>query len=350
MPSDNNPRWEERISRRKLLRNTAVLGTLPATASHVSASSTTGANAVNDLLNHQNVEKLVEYIPGLNLYPKRAHIFGNNSAIAVIPANCGKLVAGASDSTSRELSQGNLNSNVSDVVASFYFDRWIPGVSEAWPAGTDARLTATEDNIVFLRSATESENGNLLSLLNRSNLTPSNTNIVVTPERGGVQFIHKNRQHREIQSVSAVCREDRNEPAQRQGLSNAGENSLQLQVVDEAVYTASDGGIDSGISTAASCNDKILTDLTWCLIDHADCGLCWFGGPAPPVWGACIVIVCMDGGVGYVADYLSDFGCFTGIDRGATCLEELVNEYGDQIPTAPSLPDPGLPDPDIPFL
>jgi hypothetical protein len=70
-----------------------------------------------------------------------------------------------------------------------------------------------------------------------------------------------------------------------------------------------------------------------------DCTFCRF--LTAPTWQiglACWVIVCFDGGLWAAAEYLTDIGCAEGAFEIYDCLKHIVDEYGDEVPSPPSLP------------
>lgn len=343
MPSDNESDRKKRVSRRKVLRNTAVLGTLPAAAGHASASSDSLSIDIDAILSHDDVKRLVDEIPSLKLKREETIVFGNDDTTVVIPGNHGKLLVTISDSAPGRSGQLLPDTDSADVAASFYFEQWVADFDDSWPRGTAARLSVTDDELVFERETTESEKRQLLTAINRPNFHDATTNVSVIPERGTVHFTHKNRRRREIQSVLAVVQEGHIRSSQRQNPSDTAQRELQLDVVDENSYAVSEMVPNNDVTTEATCDDQLMTDIVWCLIDYSDCALCTIGSPAPPVFAACIIIVCFDGGLSAVMEFLTDYGCISGAQRGYACLEQLVDNYGSDIPDPPDLPDPGLP-------
>ena len=321
MSGNDGGQDEERskISRRSVVKNAAVLGALSATAHRVGASPTEKNVELDAVLSHPRVEELINGIPGLELHRENTTAYGTDGSVVVVPSNYGKLLATTPDSDA-------------EVGASFYFDEWVQGVDDAWVQGTDAQLTATDDGPLLQRSVTDTERSRFLDAVDRSDFREENTNITVIPERGRVSFRRVDRDEREIGTVTAVSRDGFAGLTQQQSATGTEHAGVELQVVDETTYTASDLVPDSEFSTAAECDDSIIMDIFLCASDYADCGICLGASFAPPVSIACWVILCLDGGLSLAVDYLTDWGCFEAGEGIYECLKDVVDEYGDDIP------------------
>lgn len=127
-----------------------------------------------DYLEHPVVQKLIDQIPELELYRHSATVLGSEGSLLRVPANYGKLVVKVPNSVGPD----------DEFAASFYFDEWVSGVDRAWPQGTTARLTATKNDLLFERGATDREKDQLLRSLTGANLEPENTKILLAPNRG----------------------------------------------------------------------------------------------------------------------------------------------------------------------
>jgi hypothetical protein len=323
MSGNNNQRdgQDLMINRRTILKNAAILGTLSVTAPRVGASPAEKSVELDSILSLSKVEKLTSEIRGLELDRDNATVFGTDGSLVVVPSNYGKLLTTIPDSIGSDSDPTD-----NEVAASFYFDEWVPGVDDAWPQGTEARLTVTDDELLLQRSATDAETRQLSAAINRPDFRGDNTNITVTPERGDVSFTHINPDKREIETVTAIAQERSVGLTQQQGAAETDHTEVELQVINTTTYT------DSEISAAAGCNGDIIFNLAYCMFDYADCVLCTWGSPVPPVLVACVIIVCFDGGVAFAVEYFADFGCFSAGKGIYSCVQNVVDEYADDIP------------------
>lgn len=190
---------------------------------------------------------------------------------------------------------------------------------------------------------TDTENRHLLEELNRSDLRTDNTSATLVPERGHVYFKHADQENRQFETFTAVGGAGFEGRPNHQVSSRQSLSLRDLKTVGQSTYAPSDFTPDSQLSTNAECDGgKITGDILFCVMNYADCALCTLGSPAPPVYAACWVIICLDGGVSAAAEVLLDFGCLSGFGRSGACIENVlgnfVNEYGDDIPSPPDLP------------
>lgn len=304
--------------RRDVLRTTATLGFLSATGQVVGAVPGETSVSVDDTLRHRTVQTLLTEIPDVRLDTDRATVYGDES-ILVVPANCGRLVTTV-PVAARDGQSGGADETVS---ASFYFDEWISGVDHGWVRGTTARLVAEGDSTTLQRTATTTEKRQFLSELGLTEFDPSETKVVVTPDRGSVRVLHRRTDERVIDWVTATERND--------GAIGRRETGIRLQRTDEGAY-------DCGVSTAdLDCEtdpESFASNVVYCIWDYSDCGLCAVASVAPPISVACWVIVCLDGGVSVAAEILTDIGC-TAAAQDA-CLDAIIAEYGDSLVTIPT--------------
>lgn len=294
------------LDRRSLLKSTALLGAVPFATKTVGATTEEASVDVDEALRQPSVRELVSEIPNVEFDTANGTVFGAESSVVAVPANSGKLVVDAPSTL------------VDEASASFYFDRHVPGVRANWPEETTARLTATSDGTQFERATTDREKRAVLDAFGRSEFGLDETSVSVSPDRERVSLMHVDSAARVMKTVEAT------------GSITTDGGVSSLEVVDETTCTESD--LRSEVSAQAECSADLMIDLVWCIIDYADCWLCSFGSPAPPVFAACIVIVCFDGSLALVVEYLTDFGCSAAITGGVDCLQQLIDQYGDLIP------------------
>lgn len=248
------------LSRRGAIKNTTIHGGLPATGLRPGACPAEKSVDLDTIVNHSDIENLVREVPGLELDRKEATVLGSDRSIVVVPGNYGKLLATVPDSTGSDLDPilsepGPIND---DISAIFYFEEWVPGVDDAWPQGTEARLIATDDELLLQRSATDAEKRQFLDEIDRPDLRGDDTSITVTPGRGDVHFTRADWDEGEIETVTGVCREGSVELVRR-GEAGTGYAEPELQVVDETAYSPSDLASESEFSAAAECSDRLIT-------------------------------------------------------------------------------------------
>lgn len=297
---------DDGLDRRSLLKSTAVLGAVPFATKTVGATPAEASVDVDEALRQPSVRKLVSEIPDVEFDTATATVFGAESSVVAVPANYGKLVVEAPSTVGDEAS------------ASFYFNRHVPGVRANWPEGTTARLTATSNGTQFERATTDREKRAILEELGRSEFGLDGTSVSVSPDRERVSLMHVDRTARVMKTVDAT------------GSITTDGRVSSLEVVDETTYTESH--LRSEVFPQAECSGDIMIDLVWCIIDYSDCTFCWIGSPAPPVFAACIVIVCFDGGLALLLEVLMDHGCSAAAIGGVDCLQQLIDQYGDKIP------------------
>lgn len=294
------------LNRRSVLKSTAALGAVPFATQTVGASAAESSVDVEAALRQSSVRTLVGEIPGVEFDTENATVFGSEPSLVTVPANYGKLVVDAPSAV------------VDEASASFYFDRHVPGVRPSWSVETAARLTTTNDGTYFERAVTGREKRSILDALGHSGFSLDGTSVSVSPDRGRVSVTHVDRDDRVVKTVEAT------------GSVTTDGSVSALDVVSEATYTESD--VASDISTSAGCDDETLFDIVYCIIDYSDCALCSLGSPAPPVLAACILIVCLDGGLFLIVEKLADFGCSAAAKGGVECLQSLIDQYGDEVP------------------
>lgn len=297
------------LNRRSVLKSTAALGAVPFTAQAVGATPEEASVDVEETLRQPSVRELVSEIPEVAFDTTSAIVYGAESSVVVVPANYGKLVVDAPSVVADEAS------------ASFYFDRHVPGVQANWPAETAARLTTTGDSIYFERTTTNREKRSVLDKLGYSKFGIDGTSVSVSPDQDRVSIMHVDRDDRVVKTVEAT------------GSVTTDGRVSTLDSISETTYTESE--VKSELSGQAKCDDSLLLDIVYCIIDYSDCALCAFGTAAPPVIAACILIVCFDGGLSLAVEYYADFGCSAVAEGGYDCLKEIVDLYADQIPDLP---------------
>lgn len=319
------------ISRRNILRNMAVIGAVSGAVPQVSASPADENVDLDEVLNNNRVDVLLDKIPGVELDHKNASIYGSDDYLIVVPSNYGKLLV----------------NNHEEVDASFYFDKWVPDVDDAWPQETEAHLSATDNGPLLSRTATDAEKREFIKAINRPKFEKDSTNVVVVPERGEVSFTRANKDQREIETVKAVGDVGSVGLNQQRGV-NPEMATTELQVVDETTYTSSDLTPNSTVSksgavtsSSAECDPgKVGVDLFICVVDYSDCAFCTLASSITgPVGIACLIIVCFDGGLSVAMEYFLDWGCASAVEGGVDCLAEIVDEYGHLVPEAPTAND-----------
>ena len=318
--SDNTT--SSNVSRRSILRNTATLGALSAAVPQVSAQSEAEID-VDSLLQQSSVADLLNTVPDIELDRKRVTFFGSDGSVATVPTNYGKLVLSAPDSMT--------GASSGEGEASLYFDQWVEDLDKNWKKGTEARLTTTDNGSLLQRGVTSDEATTLLAEINREEFTEENTHIAVTPEKGRLSFTHVDKKEKVVKSVEAV--EKTGSSSTLPSLDESTSSSKSLRIVEEETYTGSTEGSEPGLSpqSQSGCGE-VLFNAGLCVIDFADCGLCFTTSPAPPVALACYVIVCLDGGLNPLLQALTDFGCLEAVKNIEPCYDDLINQYGDQIP------------------
>lgn len=301
------------VRRRDVLRNTAALGTLSLTGQVAGASPGETDVDVEQVLRHRTVRKLKREVPGLELEADNATVYGGESLISV-PANYGTLVVNVPGSVPDKKS---VNAR-KDVSATIQFDERVSGVTADWPRGTEARLTATTDKVVFQRGATTEEKRRYIKMLGRPAFGSEDTKVTVVPEQDTVQFTHLHRDEDEFETVTAEVHSD-------------GDNTT-LRVVDRETYPVGSESDDEA-SILGGCNpDDAAPNILYCVWDYADCVFCLGLSAAPPVMLACWIIVCLDGGLAFAVEYLADIGCSAAYNDLRPCLEKIVDQYADQVP------------------
>lgn len=294
---------ESGMNRRSVLRSAAALGALPAAGTVVGAAPEETSVDVDAVVNHPDVQELLAAAPKVQLQEQRATVYGNESVVAV-PANFGKLVVGLP-------SDGATTAD--ELGASFYFDKWVPGVNDSWQTGQSAQLTTMDDGVSFRRQVGDGRKQEILQGLGRTEYDLAETRVAEDPDRGVVSLGYRNTEDRQITLLTA----ETGPTAQGSGMA----------VVEETTYDV-DGS--DGVSTQAECSDQLAVDILYCLWDYADCVFCFGIGYTGPVAIACWIIVCLDGGLSLALEYLTDFGCVTGASRIYDCLQDWVDQYGDQ--------------------
>ncbi|WP_396612149.1 hypothetical protein ACH9L7_02355 [Haloferax sp. S1W] len=321
-------------NRRSVLKNMAVLGALSAAAPRVGASPDDKNIKLGSVLSSPKVKRVKKAIPGLKLDRQNAAVFGKDGSLIVIPANYGKLLA-----------------TTDNEAASFYFDEWVAGVDKNWPQEAEARLTAEGDGLLFQRGATDSEKRQFISAINRSEYDEKRTNVMVTPGRGEITFTHANHEEREVETLTAVTQQGFTESIQTQSVTEKGDTEEELTVVDRSTFTASDltqtDSTSSGQTATTSgatiqaappgCHADAILDLVLCVTDYADCSFCFLASTLTgPVAVACWIIVCLDGGLSFAMEYLTDWGCYAFGEEVYDCLRYIVDEYGHLVPEPPT--------------
>ncbi len=306
------------VRRRDVLKNTAALGALSLTGQVAGASPGETSVDVERVLRHRTVRKLKREVPGLELEPDSATVYGGESLVAV-PANYGILVVNVPGSVPEKKSV-NAKKNVS---ASIQFDDWVSGVSPDWPRQSDARLTATADEVIFQRGATSQEKRRYIKMLGRSAFGSDDTKVSLIPEKDIIQFTHLHRDRDEFETVTAEIQEDDDDKD---------DTGPTLRIVDKETYPVGTDS-DDGVSILGGCNPgDAAPNIIYCVWDYADCVFCFGLSAALPVMLACWVIICLDGGLAFAVEYLADIGCSAVVKDLGPCLEKIVDQYADQVP------------------
>jgi hypothetical protein len=337
---DKEGNTDQDLSRRNVLKRTASVGIISSIGGRATGSSKTSSTDIDDILDSEPVRRIISEIPGLELNLDQAFAIGENESLIIVPANYGKLVTTplvAGESRLREYIKPQ-----KELAASFYFNEWVESVHDDWPQGTVARLTATDDGVVLQRSATDAEKRTFLKGIKRSDLLSKNISVGVIPDRGKAFVMHANRKSRELEMLEIAV----NRRSSQSQITT--DSSISLEVRNKTVYDGSNSFGTQSISTtstSASACEKIPFDLIYCIVTNApQCLACTIGSPAPPVLGACLLIVCLNAGLAIVEEVLSDIGCLSAGQNSVACAKKLINKYGDQIPEPPD-PDP----PELPF-
>lgn len=316
---------KSKTSRREVIRNTVILSSITATAPRVGATSTEVSSELDTVLSSQNVERMLEVLPGVKLKREYSRTFGKRSSIVTIPSNYGKLVAKI------PAARSHVDSSQNDVVAAFYFDKQPSNTGIAWPNGTEARLTSRSGRLLLQRTATTEEKGRYLSAIDQAGYREDNTRVSLVPQRDKVYFTHRDEEQRAIEKVTAVDTNSSEVLAQHNTSRNTHEVP-DLKILDKSVHNSSMSMGPAAHSSGGCDPENIAGDILWCISNYSDCGLCTLGSPAPPVAVACWIIICFDGGVAVAAEFLVDIGCLDGAMDIVDCLQEFVDEYADEIP------------------
>ncbi|QIB76096.1 hypothetical protein G3I44_18560 [Halogeometricum borinquense] len=298
-------------------------------------------------LENEKVNSIRNAIPNLELNREDATVYGSSDSIVAVPSNYGKLISA--------IPNANSSSDLedSDISASFYFDEWVPTVSDTWEKGTKGRLVATDNGLLFQRGTTPTEKSSLLQAIDRPYFNDNNTKVAVAPEEGRVFFSHKNRgdsssatdesasvksaetntkqSQKRIESVTAIGGDDLDEILGPQTKSESSKE-INLKTKKHTTHAISGPQLSSQISAKSTGSGQVGANLLYCIWDYIDCVFCLTASVAPPVSIACWIIVCLDGGLALAMEYITDFGCKTLVDGGVAALEDLVDEYGGQVP------------------
>lgn len=298
------------VNRRDVVKiaGSAGIATLGAT-SNVVASRDADPSEIEGILASAEVEAIRKAVKNLQLHPRRAEISEvvqeeATAGVRVIrvPGNFGELQVIEFD-----------ESDAREVLFNFTVHR--PDIEYDWPRGTDAKLIASGEDIVFTRTATHEEAQTVAKVLGSD---PDGLEVGTSSQLDGYHAVKINSDYNrlEVSWLKAGA-------ARTTELADA-----ELNVVHRNVYEP-----DPNELTAASCDcGEIFAQVVLCISQISSCrtcyqllGLPWVG---PKAVAACVIATgCLS-----LADLWTGctelpghYGCFT------DCLQEAYDDIGNPL-------------------